>query len=531
MTDRFKEIPAKILEWWNKFTTRQKSIIVGIGAGVVFTFAIFIYFFSQTQYIQIQTCETTAQAAQVVEILNGAGITNRVSSDGLRVEVDNSQVSQANLALGAAGFTPDTLKVADAISGGMSTTASDREKLYKEYMEKYLIQTLTSLSNVKNAKVHLNIPDQNGTLAGREEDASAFIQLELDGTFTSANAANVARAVATYLGNDTTANVTIMDYDANMLFTGGDDYSAAGIAHSMQELQNQAESMVANQVKRVLLGTNQYSMIEVASHLTMDYSSYEEATKEYSAPDGRDEGMKADESLFESEDSSASGGPPGTDSNNEPNYMWENNSDSNSSQSERQTHYLPNESLVNKATPAGAIKYEDSSISISAFSFREVHEEDAKRQGLLDGITWEEYKANNSGDRRLEVDPDFYQMVANATGISEDRITIIAYETPVFTDKESLQISWTNALSIFMLVVILGLLALVILRSMTLRAPVTEEEELSVENLLQSTPEEELENIDVEAKSETRKMIEKFVDENPEAAASLLRNWLNEEWA
>ena len=39
-----------------------------------------------------------------------------------------------------------------------------------------------------------------------------------------------------------------------------------------------------------------------------------------------------------------------------------------------------------------------------------------------------------------------------------------------------------------------------------------------------------IENIDVETKSETRKMIEKFVDENPELAAALLRNWLNEDW-
>ena len=57
-----------------------------------------------------------------------------------------------------------------------------------------------------------------------------------------------------------------------------------------------------------------------------------------------------------------------------------------------------------------------------------------------------------------------------------------------------------------------------------------EEEELSVENMLQSTPEPELEDIDVETKSETRKVIEKFVDENPEAAANLLRNWLNDDW-
>ena len=59
---------------------------------------------------------------------------------------------------------------------------------------------------------------------------------------------------------------------------------------------------------------------------------------------------------------------------------------------------------------------------------------------------------------------------------------------------------------------------------------VQKEEELSVESLLQSTPDETVEDIELESKSETRKMIEKFVDENPEAAANLLRNWLNEDW-
>ena len=41
---------------------------------------------------------------------------------------------------------------------------------------------------------------------------------------------------------------------------------------------------------------------------------------------------------------------------------------------------------------------------------------------------------------------------------------------------------------------------------------------------------EEVEEIDFEEKSETGKAIEKFIEENPEAAAALLRNWLNEDW-
>ena len=57
------------------------------------------------------------------------------------------------------------------------------------------------------------------------------------------------------------------------------------------------------------------------------------------------------------------------------------------------------------------------------------------------------------------------------------------------------------------------------------------EPELSVEQLLATTKENQsLDEIEFSDKSETRKMIEKFVDENPEATAQLLRNWLSDEW-
>lgn len=58
------------------------------------------------------------------------------------------------------------------------------------------------------------------------------------------------------------------------------------------------------------------------------------------------------------------------------------------------------------------------------------------------------------------------------------------------------------------------------------------EPELSVEDMLATTKEnrQPVEDIDIQDKSETRVAIEKFVDENPEAVALLLRNWLNDGW-
>ena len=82
-----------------------------------------------------------------------------------------------------------------------------------------------------------------------------------------------------------------------------------------------------------------------------------------------------------------------------------------------------------------------------------------------------------------------------------------------------------------LILLILALLAFVILRSMMReRVPEEPEEPLPVDALLQSTPDEAIEDIEVEPKSETRLVLEKFVEENPEAAANLLRNWLNEDW-
>ena len=121
-------------------------------------------------------------------------------------------------------------------------------------------------------------------------------------------------------------------------------------------------------------------------------------------------------------------------------------------------------------------------------------------------------------------------LVANASGVPAEKINIVAYEENVFVDSPGLGVEFTDIVQIVLIVLILALLAIVVLRSMRSEKPEEQPEELSVETLLQSNPEPMLENIELEETSETKKMIEKFVDENPEAAANLLRNWLNEEW-
>lgn len=534
LLEKLKEIWNRVLEWWNRFTTKQKTLIIVAGAAVVLAIVVIVTMLSKPQYVLLRECETTAEAAEVRDLLDGEGLTYQISNDGLSIKILSSQQSDANLLLGANNIQAASYGIENVTDGGLSTTESDKQKKYVVYMQKYLANdVIKKFSAVKGAEVTLNIPENDGTLIASEEESSAWVLLELKDEFTADSAAYLARAVATAIGNETTNNIVIMDTEGNMLFTGEDNYTVSGTANAQLSVKSEAEKQVKNEVRRVLLGTNEFDNVEVASNLVLDFSTTDRTTHTYTPADGQTQGVLSHEDVYSSENTSGTGGVPGTDSNNsddQSTYVMPDNGESSSTVSEESRDYLPNEEITTTSTPAGLIDYTQSSLAATLISYNIVREEDAKTQGLLDGITWDEYKLANTARTRIDVDPDLYVAVANATGISQDSISLVAYSENVFFDAEGSSITATDILQIVLIVVILALLAFVVLRSMRGEKHEEEEEELSVENLLQSTPETQLEDISLENESEEKKLVSKFVEENPEAAANLLRNWLNEDW-
>lgn len=530
MVDNLKKLPARALEWWNKFTPKQKTIIISIALGVILALALLTAVLTKPQYTTLVTCETTGDAADVKEILDSQEIEYKVSDSGLVFSVLSSQISNANIALGANNIPTDTYDLDTALGGGFSTTESDKLKKYKQYMESKLNKDLKSYKSVKSASATLDIPEDDGTLISNEAESSAAILLDLQGEFTSENAQAMAQFVKTALGNESTENITIIDTEGNLYFSGEDNLSLAGNASTQLTVKQQAESIVKEDVKKVLNGTGQFSLIEVSPNLTIDFSTSEEVNHQYTPADGQTQGVLSHEDISSSESTGGTSGVPGTDSNTETTYVIQDNEYSTSTQSEESRDYLPNETIINKTIPPGLIDYTSSTIAVATTTYKVVREEDAKSQGLLAGLTWDEYKIANSERTKIEVDADFIDIVSKATGIDTERISFVAYQENMFIDKEGLNVSATDVVQVLLIVVILGLLLFVVLRSMRGAKQQEQAEELSVEKLLQSTPEPELEDIDFEEKSEARKIIEKFVDENPEAVANLLRNWLNEDW-
>lgn len=536
MPEQIQNILNRISEWWKHFSTRQKAAIISAAAIVIVALVILGTTMSRPTYTTLATATDTKEASEIKSALDGSDTTldYKVSDDGLTFMINTKQASTARLLLGSNGIPSTGYSIDDALSGSFSTTEADKTKKYQVYLESKLEKDIESIGIVDSASVSLHIPEKDGTLIANSEPSYASVVLSLNDDMSTDQAAGIAQTVATALGNDDTENVTIIDTNGNMLFSGGDAASASVTAATNRTVQEQAQNSEANKVKNLLAssGANGQAIFDntkISVHLDMDFSEQNSTDYHYYVDEGQTQGYLDSYSTSSSSYTNGVGGTPGTDSNNDTTYVTEDGNYSHSETLDENYDYLPNETITNKKNATGTVNYDDSSVSIIAYNYVVYDEDQMTASNQLNGQTFDEFVAANNSITAATVDPTLITAVSKATNIPEANISFLAYDVPMFTYSSGGR-DWTDYLQIILAVLILLLLLFVVIR--TFRAPKEEEveEEVSVEDLIENQEEEGLEDIGMNDKSEARLLIEKFVDENPEAAAALLRNWLNDDW-
>lgn len=528
MGDKVKDILNKIKELWNKYTAKQKIIISSVVAVVILTLAILAFVFSRNTYVPLMTCASATEATEVRDLLDEKGFDYKLEGS-MSFSIEESQYNEAMLEIGGSGVIDEGYSLTEALSGGFNSTESDKDRKYVKYLEENIASILEGINGVKSASVAITVPNNEETLLANHEEVSVAVKVQCDGEITMEMANNMANFLMTAVGNSTTDKITIIDQDMNSLFSGTTDNSVTNSANSKMGAKAQAEHTLKENVANMLMRTGLYDNAEVVPNLVLDFNEVKKVVHEYYANEGREEGMISHEETYESSSTNGVGGTPGTASNDDTDYVIQDSEENTSTVEDTSTDYLPNEVVEEIVQSPGAIEYESSSISVVATHKVIYREEDLKEQGLLEGISFERYIEENSAPVATEVSAELITSISKATGIPEENVSIIAYDVPVYEGAIDDGFSVTDILQIVLVVLILALLGFVVF--MTLRPAVVNEIEpdVPVEQLLQDTK-AALEDIEYDDRSEARKLIEKFVDDNPDAVAQLLRNWLNDEW-
>lgn len=541
MREKVKEIPEKFKVFWDKYTSKQKTIVIAIICVVLIAIGVVAWLASRPTWSKFQVFDSVDDANTMTKALDDQSITWKASSDGKTIYVHQDDMTNALYAMSDNGLTDKGYTWDAAFDNSMSTTESEKDQKRVLALQSEIRQSLIQYKFIDDANVFINVPETTYTVLSSDDAETAKTSITASIELNDKNkdllddktAETLAYWLANTVGTDV-KNVIINDTDGKCIYNGNTSDGLGGVlTGGSTEYCNKLRNTIADNVTTLLIRCG-YDDAQVGTDgIQFDMNKIETLTKEYSVDDVREYGYPTNLYTYSSKGASGNGGTPGTDSNDsDTDYV--NNSSSGTSNTvdvQKLTDLLTNEKVQNIKQETPAIKLADSSLGIVVRKYTVYKEDDLKADGTLDKTTWDQFISQNNKISTTTVSTDEINLISAATGVSANKITVLAYNVPQFVSSTKSSNGISNYLMIILTVLIIALLIFVILRGASPLAAEDEEPELSVEQLLATTKENQsLDDIEFSDKSETRKMIEKFVDENPEAVAQLLRNWLNDEW-
>lgn len=532
MLDRVKQVPAKLLEIWNKYTKKQRAIILSTIAAIIFALLILIFIVGRTSYVYLHTFKDITVAAKVDTALTQAGINHKVENDNLTFNVDSSKFVEANFLITSDEFASKTgFSRDELLTNSMSTTNRDKIVKGNLYLMDDIELNLRSMEGVDDVTVSYNPnTDSTDNFLNPNKEIVCGVNLVINNNFRASSVDGIAYYVASVLGNKTIESITVIDQYGNLLFNGGQQ---DGVYYNSKRAEH--EATVKNFINDSCVQTgraNNFDYVAANVHLPFDYSQESVEDTEYYAQDGLDQAITTYIERIESESDGTSANVVGTDPNDDqPDYYTSDTGTGPSSYTSTKEERTPSKRITTTIKDVGNALFDQGTLQVTMNQNRTLKESDWPLMAESATMTLEEYLFNYRNPVELTLSDDFYGVFSACSGIPAANISLKAYETLIFIPNESTPINWDLILKIILAVLIIGLLIFVVFRGIA-PVEVTElEPELSVEKLLATTKENQsLDDIEFSEVSETRKLIERFVDENPEAVANLLRSWLEDDW-
>ena len=156
MAERLRALWQKVLDWWNQFTAKQKTLIVGAGTVILLTIIILVTVLNQPQYVRLVQANSTKEASEIKELLDSNSINYKMSDDGLEFKILKKDQADANLLLGANDIQSYAYSIDNVTESSFSTTESDKQKKYVLYLESRLEQDfMAKFDAIKSANTAL----------------------------------------------------------------------------------------------------------------------------------------------------------------------------------------------------------------------------------------------------------------------------------------------------------------------------------------------------------------------------------------
>ncbi|MBV1883775.1 MAG: flagellar M-ring protein FliF [Pseudomonadales bacterium] len=209
-----------VLEGLNNLSIiRQLGLMIGLAASVAIGAGVVLWS-KEPSYRPLYTDLSNLDASQIVGVLEQEDILFQIDTNTGVLMVQSDKIHQARLKLASAGYTGTSnagYELLDKESGFGTSQFMEKAK-YRRSIEGELSKTITSIKNVRAARVHLAIPKKTVFLNDkRHPSASVLIDLHPGRKLAKPQIIAVTHLVASSIPELTAEYVTVVDQYGNML--------------------------------------------------------------------------------------------------------------------------------------------------------------------------------------------------------------------------------------------------------------------------------------------------------------------------
>lgn len=506
----FEKIRDKAVEFYKSLTGKMKILLIGGIAATIIILTIIIIMVTKVDYVQIASGLDPAEAKIVTDKLDSLGIPWK-DVGASTVFVPEKQVSKARMELAGAVNTGNITWEQLFNTDNITMTSNTRAQMIMQAQAGEIKKSIETINGVKSAYVTLRTPKESNFFMNDGPEATAAVVLHLQSNFNldEEKIKGIVNLVASSAIDLKKENVTVLDQTGRQL--NKPDLFGEFSASSQYDLKIKYEKKTAEDLKQFLTTVYGAYNVQVIASADLDFDTQVTSKKSYAPPvDGETTGMIRSVTRIKENVSSAEAiGAPGTDSNTgEATSVTEDEKTGSYVKASETLNYELNETFSEVKKAQGQIK----ELKISVLVNSKILENETL---TTDHIT------------------ELKELISNAVNTEVENVSLVAKEFADPMEQYDVYTGEKAGATVFGIGLIVALAAVILVAVIIIFVLIKKKKQREIEHEASlAAVEEEMSDYDEisskEDKGSPKYHIEKFIDNNPEAAVTLLRAWLNE---
>ncbi|MDH5545452.1 MAG: flagellar basal-body MS-ring/collar protein FliF [Gammaproteobacteria bacterium] len=261
---------------------QQMQLVIGVAAAFTVIIAIFMYT-TEKNYELLYAGLSQQSSADIVQVLDQEGIPYQLDDKTGEIKVPGDKVHEVRLRLATQGLPQQEGTGFEMLAEqqGFGTSQFMEQARYHKAIEGELARSITAMSSIESARVHLAIPKQSVFIRDRKEPtASVMVKLGRGLSLDESQVAAIVHLVASSIPELKSDNVTVVDERGRMLtkrHMSGD----MALSSAQFDFKQKMEEYYIHRIERILTPVVGFEALRAQVDADIDFTMTESTAEKF----------------------------------------------------------------------------------------------------------------------------------------------------------------------------------------------------------------------------------------------------------